>query len=58
MEHPIKIMMLRKRPGVSIVSRVAFVRRTERSMTMEEKMIWSCFFRWRRGVVVKSERMR
>lgn len=53
-----RIIRLRKRPGTSMVSRVALVRRTERSMMMEAKMIWNCFFRWRRGVVVKSERMR
>lgn len=58
MEHPTKMIMLLKRPGMSMVSRVAFVRRTEKSIIIEAKMIWSCFLRWRRCVVVKSERMR
>ncbi len=43
---------------MSMVSMVALVRRTANVITMEAKMIWSCFLRWRRGVVVKSERMR
>lgn len=52
------MIRLLKRPGMSMVSRVALVRRTERSMTMEAKIIWNCFLKWIRGVVVKSERMR